>query len=122
MSYESPLSVRKAKILPEKCAESASTLAWTENEQLTDDPMQNDGKHNDGNVVCKQMAATAIVENVLEGTPNEADSFLNNVEANNGAVKKCDFNKKISKINAVRSLIPWGVPWVMVANSFIQVK
>lgn len=117
LGYESPLSVRKVKINPEKSAESL-TLAWCENEQPSNlEPLRNDEKcHKKYNSDDDDR-----VTSIFTVTPDERIVFINNVATNKPIGPKCVCDKKKCKTSVIRSVLPWGVPWAILTNSFIQV-
>lgn len=133
--YESPLSVRKFKIKPEINSD-ALPLAWCENEQKPqtngNKPLQNDEKcHKKANTngctttttTTKGLVSLATAQ--AASTPDERVAFINNVENSKSVAieQKCICDKTTRKrLNIIRSFLPWGIPWAILTNSFIQVR
>lgn len=123
LAYESPLSVRKVKIIPENSAESL-TLAWCENEQSSNQvPLRNDGKcHRNDNVNDEDDRVTSVfpITSVV-AQDDERIVFINNAATNKPTCSRCICDKKKCKTSVIRSFLPWGIPWAILTNSFIQV-
>lgn len=146
IAHDSPLSVRKAKINPEKSIDSL-TLAWCEYEQQLSEsqPLKcidrygrasaksnaGTGFHNctSGTHDCATVAtsSTKCAANNSNAIPDERVIFINNSDSRRSAIT-CECNNNNAKLsrtkktaNRIRSLMPWGIPWAILVNSIIQV-
>lgn len=134
-AYDSPLSVRTAKISQEKSFKSA-TLAWCVNEQpfsethpiRTSEKCRKAHKSNISSInvyggSCSAVAKTLVCTSL--NAPVERVAFINNLEINGGIGVTCVCNNHISETkkakDLIRSVIPWGIPWGILVNSIIQV-
>lgn len=137
--YESPLSVRKFKIKPEINSD-AVPLAWCENEQKQQPngskPFQIDEKCHKKTNANGGATTTGTTAGTIKGlvsmatmqaasTADERVAFINNIENSKSVAieQPCTCDKKTKKrLNIIRSFIPWGIPWAILTNSFIQVS
>lgn len=109
MSVESPRALRKVKILPKK---NDKTVAWNEYERS----LTQEAHALNPRLFTVERPKSKVVDQ--EGHRFLAVPFENPVQK----PKPVPHQYLAKQWNSFKKCMPWGVPWVMLANSIVQVS
>lgn len=117
MSVDSPLSVRKLKILPEK--HPIEAIAWIDIDSDDLDENINDEKYSEINKIKIFSESDKFLPNTCEvNKPKIKKEYDADGQINRDKKKS---NKLGYYFSTVLKCIPWKVPWMIIVISGIQV-